>query len=352
MCYYLTYFLFFVVVEGSRRFYTVGYLPEWRYEGANWNTLTSHLTHVLLFSGEPTEDGGLTGLDRFPREELLNEARDSALKNGAQLLLCFGGNGRSSGFSAMVRNKSNRARFVASARDLVNRLQVDGLDLNWEYPGYSFGSGYQVDADVEKDYKGLGSLARELRKALPGKTLTMAYYPDGRQEAMLIKHGISKTVDLMHAMTYDQNGGHHSTFEFAEKAMDGAAASGLPLHKVTLGLPFYGRSSTTGDWTTFEDLVQRHAPLDPSLDTVPAKKGETGYIGFNGRATIAAKTRAAMERGLGGVMIWEAGQDCRVFAVTHGDKTHGVTCPNGKQSSLLEAMTEAIQSFGNSRGDL
>ena len=61
-----------------------------------------------------------------------------------------------------------------------------------------------------------------------------------------------------------------------------------------------------------------------------------GY--YNSRALIERKTRMAAELGLGGVMIWEVGQDCRQHAVTHGKDTHAVTCPQGEQSALLAAL--------------
>ncbi len=315
----------------------VGYLPEWRYEGANFVTLSEHLSHLILFSAEPTADGKITGLDRFPRQELLAEARAAATASGCKLMLCFGGNGRSSGFSAMVRNKYKRGKFVAATLELLRSTGADGVDINWEYPGYEFGRGYLAEAEVEKDYKGLALLVSELRAALgAGRPLTAAYYPDGRQEALFLKHGIHKDVDLMHAMTYDASGGHHSPMSLAQDAISKARSAGLPLEKVTIGLPFYGRSTASGDWTTYEDLVQRHHPLDPALDILPLPGGKaTDSIGFNGRETIAAKTRFAVEQGAGGVMVWEAGQDCRMVAVTHGATTHKVTCPAGRESSLL-----------------
>ena len=42
--------------------------------------------------------------------------------------------------------------------------------------------------------------------------------------------------------------------------------------------------------------------------------------------------------GLGGVMIWEVGQDCQVDTVTHGENTHIATCPHGEESALLTAI--------------
>ena len=148
----------------------------------------------------------------------------------------------------------------------------------------------------------------------------------------------------MHAMAYDDVSGPngHSSLELAEKALAGAARAGLPLPKVTLGLPFYGRDVKGGDWTTFEDIVQQLHPLDPTSDRVTLPDGRT--TAFNGRGTIAEKTRRALSAGLGGVMVWEAGQDCRQVAVRRGDATHAVTCPAGAASSLLAALVEAARS--------
>ncbi len=58
----------------------------------------------------------------------------------------------------------------------------------------------------------------------------------------------------------------------------------LPSRKITLGVPFYGRKVSDGDWVTYEDIVQRHNPLDPALDSVVG-------IGFNGIATIRKKVK-------------------------------------------------------------
>ena len=169
------------------------------------------------------------------------------------------------------------------------------------------------------------------------QVITMAYYPDVRQETLLAAGNLSGAVDLMHMMTYDQGGGHHSTYKFAETAaQQGVRIFGADqAHKLTLGLPFYGRHSGTGEWTTYEDLVQHWHPLKARHDRVPASGPANAFIGFNGVDTIHNKTRLAARLGLGGVMIWEVGQDCRLVAVTHGSTTHVRTCPEDKSSLLL-----------------
>ena len=83
--------------------------------------------------------------------------------------------------------------------------QLDGIDYNWEYPGYRFendmseilsdcldiikqlllrmGLGYLEEKEVLKDYEGLASLLRETKLLFKesGRVVTVAYYPDTRQ---------------------------------------------------------------------------------------------------------------------------------------------------------------------------
>ena len=357
----------------------VGYLPEWRYEGANFDYMARTYTHLLLFSLEVLPDGGIGALDRVPRPTILAKARAAARAHGMALMICFGGNGRSAGFSQMVRRPAARRRFVGGLVALCLDHGLDGVDYNWEYPGYAFGRGYLPEPEIEADYAGLAALIQETREAFaaseflgPAAPISLAYYPDGRQERLLQKSyatGVapsSESADLLHAMAYDTHGPEgHSSLDYGKKCLERALSAGLPPHKVTLGLPFYGRFVQGGDWRSYEDLVQAHPPLAPATDRV-AGDGDSGdggevdqrqhqqqEIAFNGRDTIAAKTEYALSRGAGGLMVWEAGQDCRVEAVSHEDRpreTHGVTCPGpGDGSSLLAALRDAIESSPSGR---
>ena len=348
----------------SHAFAVVGYLPEWRYEGANYDVFAKYLSHLLLFSLEPNSDGSLSGLDRFPGQDILHDAREATRKSGAKLMVCFGGNGRSSGFSSVVRSSKKRTRFVVALAEFVSAHDLDGVDFNWEYPGYVMGQGYQSETEVQKDYKGLALLAKETRSALgPNASLTLAYYPDTRQEESLHRHGLAAHIDLFHSMAYDASSSRnaaasvddpeglngHSSLELARKTIAQYSASGLPLSKLTLGVPFYGRHSGTGDWTTFEDLVQQHAPLHPRLNSVAAPAGgSVGVIHFNGAELIARKVSMAAAAGAGGVMIWESGQDCREVSVERRGKTHKRTCPGeeGDGGSLHGACDSGMRVNG------
>ena len=348
-------FLNFLSLILGKEFAVVSYLPEWRYSGANFEVICLVSTHLIFFSLEPNFDGKILGFDeRFPSQDILNDARH----HGCQIMICFGGNGRSNGFSNMTRNPLYRHNFLNELQELMTQYQLDGVDYNWEYPGYSFGYGYHSEDEIQKDYQGLKDLLIETRQRLgPQKIITIAYYPDKRQEKIFLETGIATDdhlVDLMHIMAYDQSGAHHSSYKFGVFALNQGIEIGLPKEKLTLGLPFYGRNRATGDWTTYEDLVQKYHPLNQTLDQLSAppvkkkntrskSKKETTTITFNGIETIQKKTQYALDRGAGGVMIWEGGGDCRVKEVTRGGQTHVATCPNGEDSSLLIAIKRVIQ---------
>jgi len=319
-------------------FSVFAYLPEWRYEGANFEILTKYVTHLIFFSLEVNPDGTIGAQDRLPDDYILKPTREMANKQGTKLLLCFGGNGRSAGFSQMVSSKATRARFLSEFLFLNDHYHFDGIDYNWEYPGYDFGSGYQNDELLKADYRGFLKLVRETKELFKKQDkemiVTLAYYPDGKQEKLLYKFGFHKHVDYMHSMSYDQKGRQHSSMDFAKKVIYQGKKK-LPSQLLTLGLPFYGRKEN--EWISYEDIVKKFDPLDHYVD-------EIFGIGFNSVETIKKKVKLAKKAGLGGVMIWEVGQDCRVKEVERKGTVHAKTCPKEKDS-LLIAIHDALQPY-------
>ena len=329
-----------VVVANSVVF---GYLPEWRYHALSFESISEHVTHIIFFSLEmDPKTGMITAMDRLPNVETLQRAKRA--KNKAKLYICFGGNGRSDGFK-LVLNKNKRQVFITQLISLMNQYEFDGVDYNWEYPGYSFQHGYSNDQVVNNDYKGLYNLVKETREAFDklskksknGKKrlgITLAYYPDGRQEKLFLKYKIDQYVDYMHMMTYDQHGNQHSSYEFAIKSVEQAIDIGLPSKKLTLGLPFYGRDHT-GHWTTYEDILSKH------YDKIKGNNKEMNVdkvldIGFNSVVTIEEKTKYAIKKRIGGVMIWEIGQDCRIKEVKEKNgNVHIETCKGNAPANSL-----------------
>ena len=145
----------------------------------------------------------------------------------------------------------------------------------------------------------------------------------------------------MHMMTYDQHGQQHSSYDFAVRSITQGIELGLPPSKLTLGLPFYGRDRH-GQWTTYEEILNKHYDLIGGRDGNFNVDNVDG-IGFNSFETIKKKTEYAIQKGIGGVMIWEIGQDCRMKAVEElNGNTHAETC-RGKalSASLHVAISKA-----------
>eukprot|EP00949_MAST-11_sp_MAST-11-sp1_P002496 g2496.t1 len=324
------------------------YLPEWRYSGANFDILCKYSSHLIFFSLEMVADGRLLGFERMPSQSVIAEARRACSRHGSELLICFGGNGRSAGFAKMTASKKSRSAFISNVMQLLEEHGLHGVDLNWEYPGYQFGRGYLSSAIVDKEYDGLRHLLLEMRKAFGSKfTLTLAYYPDSRQERLLKEISAPQLVDFMHAMAYDAGGGQHSQIQLAEQSIAQAKAAGFGA-KATLGLPFYGRHVTTGDWTSYEDILRDNKGLTPEQDLVSSRGKDKGAIFFNNVLTIRRKVQLAINAGIGGLMIWEGGQDCRLEPVERDGQLHVRTCRKD-EDSLLKAIADQLEAAGVQR---
>ena len=109
-------FLGLAASSAAHNLTVAAYLPEWRYEGANWVDVSAVVTQLILFSLEVQPSGRLAAFDRLPRKELMTDARTATRAAGTKLLVCIGGNGRSAGFTHAVASKERRARFVKISR--------------------------------------------------------------------------------------------------------------------------------------------------------------------------------------------------------------------------------------------
>jgi len=273
----------------AKGFAVVGYVPEYRYGAVDWQAVAPHVTHAILFSLEVAPDGSLTALDRLPSPDVLAAARAATRASGAKLMVCLGGNGRSGAFPQVETTPALRKALVRSIVELLDKHDLDGVDLNHEYPS------------TRDEWLGLFALLHELHAAFKpsGRVLTMAIYPG---QERIIPPSVVEAVDLFLVMAYDARG-RHSTPKFAKEAIDSIAQSSqIPLSKVAVGVPFYGRDTRTGEPKTYAEIVRDLHPASPAED-------QHGTMYYNGPQTIAVKTKMARDLGCGGVMIWELGQD-------------------------------------------
>ena len=192
---------------------------------------------------------------------------------------------------------------------------LEGIDLDWE--------GVRTRAE----WAGLWALAAELAAALHarGRVLTAAVHAG---QAALVPRAALAQLDLVLVMAYDRGCARgeappcpHAPYAFAARTVDAALRAGVPPAKLALGVPFYARDGHTGAAASYAELVARHGvAARPAADRV-------GVWHYNGPRTLARKARLAHARGLGGLMVWELGQDV----------------PPGARGSLLAALDAEVR---------
>jgi chitinase len=288
-------------------FKVVGYFPSWH--GSVDAIAWEHLTHVNYAFVLPTKAGavvafnGLRGLDQLVRAGHAHHVPVSIAVGGWN-------DGNDKAFEYVARRPALRATFVRNLIAFVKRHDLDGIDIDWEYP------------DAGESAQGYLALLRELRAQLApaGKLLTTAVVGNGENAAGIPNEAFAE-VDFVNIMAYDADEAdpadsikyvHHSPYEFAEICLRFWRQRGLPQKKAILGVPFYGKSPGT----PYRTLVAR----DPEAPN----KDQLGKIYYNGIPTMKRKTALARAEG-GGIMIWELTDD-----------THDAT-------SLLRAIHEAAQ---------
>jgi len=176
------------------------------------------------------------------------------------VLISVGGWLWSGGFSDMSRTRQSRAIFISSVADFVGRHQLDGLDIDWEYPGMP-GAENHFRAEDKHNYT---LLMKELRlrfNKLEGELhrplyVTVATGATSDFLAHTEMNKVAKYVDAVNLMAYDYYEpdsdaitGHHAPLYTnpadPKKISDDNSVqeyerAGVPAAKIVLGVPFYG----------------------------------------------------------------------------------------------------------------
>lgn len=262
-------------------FRVVGYATDW--DAVPSEDVLAKLTHVNYAFLLPNADGSLGGVNNLWK---LQSIVDMAHRHDVRVLISIGGWGYDDQFSAIAGDPEACKRFVQEAIAFVEANQLDGVDVDWEYPG--------PDEESAQNFVGLMSLLNtELRQR--GKLLTAAVGP-----ASHVHPEVFAWVDFLNLMAYDGDGQNHSSYEYAVEMLDDWHRRGLPREKMVLGVPFYAKP----EGVPYRNLV--------AADPGAAQSDQSVYLDqtvyYNGIPTIQQKTRLAMSEAAG-VMIWALAHD-------------------------------------------
>jgi GH18 family chitinase len=244
------------------------------------------LTHINYAFLIPNEDGTFAPMSNTWK---LDAIVTNAHEQGAKVLISVGGWGWDAQFEALAADPAARARAIEFMVNFIEEKNLDGVDMDWEYP------------DAGESSQNFLKLMTELRAALPeGKLLTAAVVSGGDFYGAGIPVESFELMDFVNLMAYD--GDDHGTMAQAESSLDYWLGRGLPAEKAVLGLPFYSRPSEV----PYREIVAAN-PDASQIDDLDHFGTPNVY---NGVPTIQAKTRLAMERA-SGVMFWNLDHDAQ-----------------------------------------
>lgn len=263
------------------------------------------------------------------------------------ILISVGGWLGSGGFSDAALNAETRAIFADSAVALVKMHDLDGVDIDWEYPGVP-GAGNRFRAEDKRNFtlllKELREKLSELSRAIDRPLyLTIAAgaseeYLDHTEMAQVAHY-----VDTVNLMTYDYyeagsdkiTGNHAPLFtdpddpkkESADASVQAFESAGVPAGKIILGVPFYGRmwgqvdGANHGLFQPGKPIPNSYAPYSTITNTmlnhgyerywdtassVPSlySKEKGIFVSYEDRESLALKCEYIRTHKLGGVMFW------------------------------------------------
>lgn len=232
-----------------------------------------------------------------------------------EVMVSFGGN--PSTLSLAMRNDSLRAAVVEKCVDIISSYGLDGIDVDWEFPGRGENS-----LSEKEDVANFVKLLTDFRNALgPDKVITIACAGSGYGVDM---KAMAEVLSQFNVMCYDMGTppSHHSALYHSERVgwidADGSVQrfleGGVPPSKIVLGMPFYGRGTGPfDDFTEWRDIeIPAGATVEfDSVAMVPWIADSTGMmiLTYDTPESLAIKCAYIKEKDLAGAMYWRIEED-------------------------------------------
>jgi chitinase len=282
-----------------------------------------------------------------------------------KVMIACGGWGGSGGFSEMSGTPENRKKFVESVARFIREYKLDGLDIDWEYPGMpGIGNPY-----IPEDKENFTSLMRELREEMDkiGKDQVLTFAVAGWEE--FFNHveldKVMQYATYMNVMSYDLAGGddsftsHHTNLGWvkmedlegtpasakireegdstkpysAEKIITYCMNKGVNPGQIVIGGAFFGKAwkgvppannglyqLNRGPWKERNSYATIREKREDANGFVrhwdPIAKApflynptDSIFISYEDTVSIRLKTEYAINTGLGGIMFWSLNSD-------------------------------------------
>ncbi len=272
-----------------------------------------------------------------------------------KILISIGGWTWSKNFSDAMLSDTSTAAFAQSAVDIVAAHNLDGVDIDWEYPG--------MKGDNNKfrpeDRTGYTNMFKELRERLDilskktGKKYLVTTAIGGSRE--FLQHTqleiAQNYLDYINLMSYDFDGtydnmaAHHSNLYTpsnmpyiysVDVCVKNMMLVGVKPEKIVVGLPFYGKGRVV---KSVENNGLYQIPVRPSYgggysymkDSLVNRKGFVRYwdkesempylfnkerktvLFYDDEESVKLKCDYIKKHKLGGAMFWEYFSDPKLY---------------------------------------
>ncbi len=267
-----------------------------------------------------------------------------------KIMISIGGWGGCGPCSKLFALAEHRNNFAKSTRALFDQYQIDGIDLDWEYPAIA---GFPGHTYSPEDRNNFTALVKVLRQHLGNKYLIT--FAAGGFTSFLEKSidwdNVIPMVDFVNLMTYDLVGGyskvtgHHTpTYDYmpgqgsANKCVTWLLQHNIPGKKLVVGAATYARvwqnvpNVNNGlyqpgqfkqgvDMESFKQYFSNTSGFTCYWD----KKAKAPYqynaakqlfATFDNQRSIKAKTTFIRRKKLGGIMFWELRSDAKIDGLT------------------------------------
>lgn len=201
----------------------VGYAAGWKsIDAIDYDSLT-HVIYSFALPNPSGTIGALSGSESTKLETLVQRAHAKNVK----VLLAIGGwnGGNDSAWESFSQTSTGVNNFVNDSIYLVNKYNLDGIDLDWEYP------------DAKWKWN---NVVRAIGPALhaKGKLLTaaVAAYGSGADGV-----GELDQLDLLNVMMYECHcGAEEAPWWQMEDSLKYWQGRGVGADKLMIGIPYYG----------------------------------------------------------------------------------------------------------------
>ena len=276
----------------------------------------TYLTHINFAFGKIKDDHRTL---EIKKEARLKKIVDLKKTNPTlKVMLSIGGWGADY-FSGMAKDEANRKAFCDNCLAAVNKYGLDGIDLDWEYPGETTSEHIEASTDDKANFT---KLVKDLRATLgEDKLITMASSASARYVSF---PDFIDYMDFVNIMTYDMGNppSYHNaalypssrTKRSCDESVTLHVNAGVPLEKIVLGMAFYGRDDnkafTSGDDDNFvyykDIVVGSYIERWDEQCQVPFLTDAAGnmVLSYDNEQSLSLKANYVKDKGLKGAMYW------------------------------------------------